>query len=486
LTLLSHDNPIIEISNAGYLEMKETILVVDDDKQMLDAIAKVLDRAGHKDISLLTDPLLVRDILKDRSAACMILDLSFPGVNGEDILSETVQSHPEIPVIVLTSSLDTDTVVRCMKAGAADYLTKPVERERLLSSVKNLLTIARLSSENEILRTHLMKESAGSGFFSGFISEDERIKSIFGYIEKAAVTSFPFLITRETGTGKELIAKGIHDASGRTGKFIAVNTSGLDDSALSDSLFGHVKGAFTSAVLSRNGLIREASNGTLFLDEIGDISPATQMKLLRLLQSGEYYALGSDTCMHSNARIVTATNRNLDELIRKDLFRNDLYYRLRTHWVDIPPLRKRRGDIPILLNVLIKRAAGQMGKPAPSYPKELAILLSQYDFPGNVRELEGMVQDAVASCSRGMLSLEPFRKRILNGEDNLTFPERRKELLNISDEHFPSIDEVMENLILKAMKRSSGNQGIAASMLGISRQTLSSKLKTFREKGKSL
>jgi DNA-binding NtrC family response regulator len=466
--------------------MKETILIVDDDEHMLDAIAKVLDRAGYKDVTCVPDPLLVRDILNDRGAACIILDLSFPGVNGEDILSETVQSHPEVPVIVLTSSVDTDTVVRCMKAGAADYLTKPVESERILSSVKNLLTIARLSSENDILRNQLMRESAGSDFFSGFVSEDERIKSIFGYIEQAAVTSFPFLITGETGTGKELIAKGIHDASGRTGKFIAVNTSGLDDSALSDSLFGHVKGAYTSAISSRNGLIREAANGTLFLDEIGDISPATQMKLLRLLQSGEYYALGSDICMHSNARIVTATNRNLDELIRKDLFRNDLYYRMRTHWVDIPPLRKRRGDIPILLKMLIKKAAEQMGKPAPSYPRELVILLSQYDFPGNVRELEGMIQDAVASCTRGILPLEPFKKRIRNEKDTIPAFERRKELLNISDEHFPSIDEVMEDLIQKAMKRSSGNQGIAASMLGISRQTLSAKLKALRESGKEL
>lgn len=462
--------------------MNQQIIIIDDDEYMINAITGILTREGFNNVAGFSDPRLIEDYINSGSVSCMILDLGLPHIDGEDVLSRTVSSHPEIPILILTSDNNPETIIRCMKAGAADYLIKPIQPERLISSLNNLLTITRLTRENEFLRSQI---SDTSSVFSGceiFITKDERIRGIFGYIGNAAPSPYPFLVTGETGTGKELISKIIHDKSGRQGELITVNLSGLDDNVLADTLFGHARGAYTGATGSRNGLIREAEGGTLFLDEIGDISPQTQVKLLRLLQSGEYYQLGSDKCLKSNARIIAATNRVLPELIEAGEFRNDLFFRLRTHWVEIPPLRKRKGDIEALVISFIKKASDVLGKKAPSYPNELINLLSQYDFPGNVRELEGMINDAVARCTHGILSLESFRKHISSVSGEAVIVERRKDSINIIDEHFPTLHEIENELIKKAMTLSNNNQSSAATMLGISRQTLNLKLKAGKLK----
>ncbi|HNX58816.1 MAG TPA: sigma-54 dependent transcriptional regulator, partial [Spirochaetota bacterium] len=313
---------------------------------------------------------------------------------------------------------------------------------------------------------------------------DAHLRNIFSYAEKVSKTAFPFLITGETGTGKELIARDIHEASGRKGNYVAVNVSGLDDTILSDTLFGHVKGAYTSADSSRKGLIREAQDGTIFLDEIGDISMQSQVKLLRLIQSGEYYPLGSDICLKSNARIVAATNRNLPELIQQGSFRKDLYYRLRTHWIDITPLRKRKNDIRILFDHFLRQASTKMNRPVPGYSPELVTMLMRYEFPGNGRELEGMIYDAAAAAEDDHISTELFMRKIGGGADSSecgmtadSAPCPPDDMINVSGGYFPTIREVEDILIRKALEATGGNQGTAASLLGISRQTLNMKLK---------
>jgi DNA-binding NtrC family response regulator len=265
-----------------------------------------------------------------------------------------------------------------------------------------------------------------------------------------------------------------------------VNIAGLDDNMFSDSLFGHKKGAFTGAEKARSGLIAQAAGGTLFLDEIGDLSEASQVKLLRLLQEQEYYPVGSDIPLVSDARIVAATNRDLREMTMSKTFRNDLYFRLCSHQVLIPPLRERREDIPLLIDFFFKAAAQIFRKSTPSYPPELVTLLSCYDFPGNIREMKSMVFDAVARHVTGVLSLERFREVIGNmpapcGQETL-LSQRLDDWLMESGGRFPKVREVEELLIDEAMKIAKGNQGIAASLLGFTRQTLNKRLKVRKEK----
>jgi len=317
------------------------------------------------------------------------------------------------------------------------------------------------------------------------------MRSIFQYVEAIARTSLPVLITGETGVGKELIARALHRLSGRSGEFVAVNVAGVDDTLFSDTLFGHRRGAFTGADRDRKGLIEQAQNGTLFLDEIGDLRPESQVKLLRLLAEGKYYPLGADMPKLSDARIVVATHRDLRALQQTGSFRKDLFYRLQAHHVHIPPLRERPEDIPILAAHFLEAAARTLGKKPPTAPKELFPLLQSYPFPGNVRELEAMVFDAVSRHKGGTLSLETFKDRtgrkeksardegrcresdskIENGQHAPTFPA-----------NLPTLKQAERALIREALRRAQGNQTLAASLLGISRRALNNRLSRERRR----
>ncbi|MDW7973413.1 MAG: sigma-54 dependent transcriptional regulator, partial [Thermodesulfovibrio sp.] len=308
----------------------------------------------------------------------------------------------------------------------------------------------------------------------------QKMFRIFKYIEIVAKTDQPVLITGETGTGKELIAKAIHKLSGKAGQFVAVNIAGVDDTVFSDTLFGHKKGAYTGAITNREGLIAKASGGTLFLDEIGDLSEASQLKLLRVIQERIYYPLGSDTPKSTDARLIVATNQDIFELVSKGRFRKDLFYRLKTHHIHLPPLRERKEDIPFLLNYFIKEAALYLGKKPPIYPQELIILLMNYSFPGNIRELKMMVYDAVARCRGRILSLESFKEIIDLSEtvDRDLKAEIIKFFIQMRfPEKLPTLREMERMLIEEALRRAKGNQGIAALMLGITRQALNKRLR---------
>jgi len=303
--------------------------------------------------------------------------------------------------------------------------------------------------------------------------------SIFKQVESFSRSRQPVLITGETGVGKELIAEAVHNCSNVKGPFTAINVAGLDENTFSDTLFGHVKGAFTGAEKERKGQCDNASDGTLFLDEIGDLSILLQVKLLRLLQDGEYQPLGSDKIKNTNARILTATNADLWELQKEGTFRKDLNYRLRTHHIAIPPLRERSDDIPLLVNHFLDQASVEFHK-RPYATDEIYKLLEKYPFPGNVRELRSMIYSAVGDYKSGALSLDVLKSYIAMQQKNYMGIESShidQAALFSSSQVLPTIKQATHSLVVEAMKRADGNQTVAAQMLGISQRALCNRLK---------
>lgn len=464
------------------------IMIVDDEASILLAIDTTLQIAGINNTITCQDSRQVMALMADHPIETMLLDLNMPNIDGRRLLDDVRREYPDIPVIIVTGAVDVETAVRCIKAGAFDYIVKPVEADRLITAVNRALSFQELKRENQSLRRHILDEKLEHPeAFDDIITGNKKMLTIFHYVESIATTSQPVLIRGETGVGKELIACIIHRLSGLKGKFVAVNAAGLDDTVFSDTLFGHVKGAFTGADTPRGGLIEQANGGTLFLDEIGDLTHVSQVKLLRLLQEGEYFALGSDAPRAANTRIIAATNQNLSELLSAGRFRKDLNYRLRTHRIYIPPLRERLDDISLLLDHFLTLAASRLEKPEPVVPRELVPLLSAYSYPGNIRELEAMVFDAVSRYRAGVLSLESFNIHI-HGEpshgDLLPSLGVRLDDQPITFSHrLPTIKEAAGLLIEEALRRSDGNQSRAARMLGISQQALSKRLKNVKNGG---
>lgn len=458
------------------------IVLVDDEEMILNSYRLTLRSGGINEILTVSDSRELLPLLERQSASVIVIDLNMPHLSGLELLPQLVGNYPQIPVIVVTANDDVATVVHCMKNGAFDYLVKPVGGSRLIASIRKALEMRSLSTELSSLKRRLLDDQLNHPeAFAAIITGNKKMRAIFQYIEVVAGTRQPIMITGETGVGKEMVAQVIHALSGRSGKFVAVNVAGLDDVMFSDALFGHKKGAFTGADQAREGLIASASQGTLFLDEIGDLGESSQIKLLRLLQEQEYYPVGSDLVRKSDARIVLATNHDLAELIAAGRFRKDLYYRLFAHRIHIPPLRERPEDIPLLLEHFLATAAASLQRKKPTAPPELAVLLSLYPFPGNVRELESLVFDAVARHGGGVLSTESF-KAVLGemrpGELSTAAAGSGEEgdpLVALFG-HFPTIAEVEDYLVEKALAMAKGNQGMAAGLLGIGRQTLNKRL----------
>jgi len=458
------------------------VLMVDDEAQALNSFEMVLRSASMNHIIRCQDSRHVMAIFSSQEIEVMMLDLSMPHVSGEELLSMVAKDYPEVPVIVITGSNDVDTAVACMKTGAFDYMVKPVEKSRLISGVKRAIELRELQRENKLLRFHVLSDQLEHPeAFSEIITNSPVLRSIFQYIESISMSPQPVLITGETGVGKELVAKAIYKLSQRKGAFVPVNVAGLDDNVFADTLFGHRKGAFTGADQPRSGLVEEASGGTLFLDEIGDLSPTSQVKLLRLLQDGEYFPLGSDVGKRSDARVVVATNQDIQALQESGKFRKDLYYRICAHSIHIPPLRERREDLLILVDHFLEKASETLCKKKPTPPNELFTLLSTYHFPGNVRELQSMILDAVSSHKSRKLSMDVFRSYIRQKQPSLDMDSKQllqgQNVLVCFAERLPTLKQAEQLLISEAMKRASGNQAIAAQMLGITRQALNKRLK---------
>jgi DNA-binding NtrC family response regulator len=462
---------------------RHPILIVDDEIHSLTATESLMLSAGFGNIVCCQDSANVEEILGNQEIGALILDLNMPGLSGEDILGIVAQKFPEIPVIILTGKNDIDTAIRCMQSGAFDYLVKPVDGNRLIADLVRAFDMRQLAAENEQLRNSILSDGLKNPeAFSEIITQDSHMYSIFRYLESVANSPKPILITGETGVGKELIARSVHAASGRTGDFVSVNIAGLTDAVFDDTLFGHVKGAFTGADQKREGLIEKAAGGTVFLDEIGDMEPASQLKLLRLLQEREFLAIGSDLLKRTDAGFVFATNHDLERLVGDGRFRRDLFYRIQTHHVHVPPLRQRKADIPELAKDFIRQASSSLKIPPPAFTEEVLEQLFQLHFAGNIRELEGILYDAVAQSEGGRLHLSGFSESkskkptdtpSIDGDgqfkgDNSFYSEMGE---------LPTLKVSSDWLIDEAMRRAAGNQAQAARSLGISASALNQRLR---------
>lgn len=473
--------------NSKSPESPVSILVIDDEKAIRRSFAIFFEDLGYQVLEAANGQEGL-ELFEREMPQLVFTDLRMPVMDGFEFLRLARELKPETPVIVVPGTGVVSDAIKAVKLGAWDYITKPLIDMRELEVVaKRALETVELRQEVTTLRERILDVNlANAAAFSPIITRDEKMIRIFHYLEAVAATNQPVLISGETGTGKELIARAIHDVSKRQGKFIAVNVGGVDDAVFSDTLFGHIKGAFTGAERHREGMINQAVNGTLFLDEIGELSNPSQVKLLRLLQEQEYFALGSDMPFKTNTRVVTATNLDLWTMVECGKFRKDLYYRLCAHQVHLPPLRARTGDIRPLLDYFVTDAAQALNRKIPGISPELYQYLAAYDFPGNIRELKSMVCDAVAQHSRGVLSKECFLSSMKN-----TTPSARYEPFHdclspqstSSEERLPTLKEAEQELIRKALERAGGNQGVAAGYLGITRQGLNKILN--REKTRS-
>jgi two-component system nitrogen regulation response regulator GlnG len=459
---------------------RNPILIVDDEYYILLNLSSALKSHGITNIITCQDGRQVMGIFAGQEVDVLLLDLTMPHVSGLQLLPRIREEHPEVPVIVITGASEVSMAVECMKLGVFDYLVKSVEDSKLLATVSRAIEIRELRRENVSLRDHLVEQSIEHPeALAGLVFRDPRLRAVLMYTESIARSSQTVLITGETGVGKELVARAIHKLSGRSGEFVAVNVAGLDDTMFSDTLFGHLKGAYTGAGQDRKGLIATAAGGTLFLDEIGDLSPKSQIGLLRLLETREYYPLGSDLARRTDARMVVATNQDLRKAIAEGRFRRDLYYRLQTHHVEVPPLRERPDDLPPLIEHFLREACAEYEKPTPVVPAKLLGLLRGYAFPGNIRELRSLVFDAVSRQRGDELPLEAIQQ-LIGAETTATAAEADAPPVGIGKD-FPTLRQATAFLISEALRRSAGNQAKAARLLGISPPALSRRLSRGKE-----
>jgi DNA-binding NtrC family response regulator len=462
-------------------EMKNChILLVDDEQSELDAYSLLLTSMGIKNVVTLADSRMVAATLATMQSPTVFLDLNMPHKSGQEVLRELKVNHPQVPVVIITANSEIETAVECLRLGAHDYLVKPIDLKMFSSALRNALEISLLRNEVMSLKgITFTVDAPRHKAFERIITRSPNMVSIFRYIESIAASGMPVLVLGETGSGKELIAKAIHEISGLSGNYVAVDVSGLDDNLFSDTLFGHTKGAYTGADSMRSGLLEKAAGGTVFLDEIGDLSEMSQVKLLRLLQENIYYPLGSDQPKQCHARIITAANKDLTTLAGRDgEFRMDLYYRLSTHLIRLPPLRERREDIPALVTYLTTEAANSMHKDTPAVNDRAMQLLLSHPFWGNIRELKAYIVDAVARCQHGLITEELIAGRLIGtsappGRETSAHGTSLIALFG----HFPSLDDLVEYAVGEALATADHNQSQAARLLGISRQALNKRLK---------
>ncbi|MBM3330084.1 MAG: sigma-54-dependent Fis family transcriptional regulator [Calditrichaeota bacterium] len=459
------------------LSPAQPILILDDEVHSLQAFELALNLDGLNNVIPCHDSREATRIIATQELSAVVIDLIMPHRSGEEILMYVSHEQPGIPAIIITGVNEIETAVRCIKAGAYDYLLKPVDDTRLLTTLRRALEYYELQAENVRLRESFGDRAGikNPEAFDGIITRHKGMLSQLRYIEAIGVSSQPVLITGETGVGKELCAQAIHRISGRKGEFVALNVAGVDSHFFTDTLFGHVRGAYTGADRNRDGLVAKAAGGTLFLDEIGDLAMDSQVKLLRLIQDHEYFPLGSDVPRRADVRIVVATNRDARELMESGRFRRDFYYRLNAHHVHLPPLRDRREDLPLLLDHYLEQASHEMKRRRPTPPDELLVLLRGYAFPGNIRELRAMIYDAVASHTAKKLSMQSFERHIQWQRRANPHPIAEEAGDGLPFDQWPDLPPLREMIrmtVAEAVRRAEGNQSIAAEMLDISRATV--------------
>jgi DNA-binding NtrC family response regulator len=447
------------------------VLVVEDEEIVRDILLKVLTDEGYRVDAVETgeDGLKALD---SQLYDLVLLDLNLPGMHGLNVLSAAPATQTDAQFIVMTAFGTVDTAVEAMRLGAYDYINKPFRTEELLLTLKRAREEADLRREVAQLRRRASEKGPGSKM----VGRSAPMQRLFDLMERVAPTRATVLITGETGTGKELVARGVHDLSDRARRpFVAINCSALPETLLESELFGHMKGSFTGAIQSKRGLFEEAGGGTLFLDEISTVSSAIQVKLLRVLQERKVKRVGGREQIPVDFRLIAATNRNLAELVESGEFREDLFYRLNVFPIDVPDLRSRREDIPVLANYFRLRFAEENGVEPPDIPPETLSRMMAYDWPGNVRELENFIERAVIMHA-GAKSI-PFDPPQSLGRR----PER--DMLTRSRSERWDLERLEREYILECLEETHWHQGEAAEILGINRRTLYRKLKKYREDG---
>lgn len=452
---------------------KYKILVADDERNIRDLLSVTLIDEGYDVIEVDDGQKAVNEV-KNGDYDCVLLDIRMPVLDGMEAFAKIRDMKPNLPVIFLTAYGSSDLAIKAMKNGAYDYLTKPFDIEELKIKVKKAIELKELTENAPKLVNNKFLDYTKEEI----IGDSPKMQEVYKEIGKIAESDATVLIRGESGTGKELFAKAIHHHSNRKNKpFIVVNCAAIPENLLESELFGHEKGAFTDAYTRRIGKFELANDGTIFLDEIGDMSLNLQSKLLRVLQEKTFTRVGGNEIIYSNARIIAATNRNLEELVSKGEFREDLFFRLNVVTITLPPLRERKEDIKLLVDYFIAKYSTKYKKEVNGISKEAIDILLAYDWPGNVRELENAIARAVIVSSAPVILVDDLplslrqkvlsenNQEIVNSGENLTLPQL--------------IEKVEKEAILRALKVSKGNKTKAAQILGISRKSLFNKLRYY-------
>lgn len=445
------------------MHRQAAVLIVDDEEKLRHYLRKELVRKGYE-VEAARDGKEAMDSLAGRPADVVLLDIGLPGESGIVVLEKIRREHPLTRVIMLTGNATVETARDSMKLGACDYLTKPCDLGELCLVIDRAFAETRLARENEVLQRRFSRESE----FDIFVGEDLAVQEALRTAEKAAAASSSVLISGETGTGKEIIARMIHRKSARRDEpFLALNCAAFQDALLESELFGHEKGAFTDASRQKPGLVELASRGSLFLDEIGDMPQAVQAKVLRFLDSGEFRRLGGTRNMKTDIRILSATHRDLPKAIKEGKFRDDLFFRLNVVTIRLPPLRERSGDIPRLAEHFLKKCGAAIASRCRRLSPEALAALKEYAWPGNVRELENIVERAMILSEGEVIGRADIASCLRGGAAAASGPKDS------------SLAEVERFHILKVLAESGANKAQAARSLGIDVKTLYNKLREY-------
>jgi len=447
--------------------MKPTILLVDDERNTREGLARALRR--HYNILLADSAMAALEILKDETPEAVLTDLRMPGMDGMTLVRRILAKDPQPVCILLTAYGNVETAVEAMKNGAYDFLTKPVNLEQLEVVLKRAIHSRRLEQSNQQLRQEL---DAKYGM-DNIIGQSSAMEEVFETLRQVAPSRATVLIQGESGTGKELVAHALHQLSPRaTNPFVAVHCAALSENLLESELFGHEKGAFTGATETRKGRFELADGGTLFLDEIGEVESPTQVKLLRVLEEQNFERVGGMSPIEVDTRLLAATNRNLKAMVEEGTFREDLYFRLNVVQIQLPPLRRRREDIPLLLNHYLHQFAQENRREISGITSDALDVLTHYRWPGNIRELRNLMERMVVLSRGDKLTLRDVPQEIL--EDRGHTAVAAGPLKGAT-----SMQDAERNMIIRALDDNKGNRTLAAKQLGISRRTLHRKLNEF-------
>jgi DNA-binding NtrC family response regulator len=445
--------------------MKYNILVVDDEKNIREGLGKVLEIDGYK-VLLASDGRQAIELLQRGDIDLVITDLKMPNLAGDELLRWTAAEFGNLPVIILTGHGTIENAVQAMKEGAYDYLTKPVNMDRLSLLVQRALSNRELMREYRILQEELQKRHQ----FSNILGKSEAMRKIFEVVQQVSPSKASVLITGESGVGKEMIADAIHYNSPRKDKpLIKVHCAALSETLLESELFGHERGAFTGAVARKRGRFELAHLGTIFLDEIGEMSQSVQIKLLRVLQDKQFERVGGEETLEVDVRVITATNRNLKQAIEEGDFREDLFYRLNVVNIHIPPLRERKEDIPLLMASFLKEFARENEKKIDGIEPKTRMVLYNYSWPGNVRELRNCIESAVVMSKSSILTVDDLPPHIRADSEG--------DAIHLTTG--VSLAEAEKEVIRATLAAQSGNKSRAAEVLGIGRKTLHRKLQEY-------